>query len=371
MRVTATLVDARSGARLWSDRYDRCVTDIFAIQDAIAHAIATALTLTLGPPPLSPTGRGPSLPAYDAFLQGRHYLYRLTPESLSQSRRCFERAIALDPTLAMAHLGLSEYFFTIGNISGQSESLPRARDSARRALELEPSTPQAHALLGMIASTYDFNWQEVDREFRLALAVEPVPPFVRDVYGAFYLLQVGRVEEGGAQIERALRDDPLNLMFRTQYGIFLLAAEQDEHAAALFLQVIESDPTYPLSCVWLSVTYALRGQLAEARHYAERAHALVSSPLFLGTLAGIARRQGDRARSDDLIRLLHERDQPGSSIGLALYHLMCLEFDLALHRFEEAIARRDAMAMLPVLFRRCCATHPRWAAAANAMNLRN
>ena len=369
MRVTATLVDARSGVRLWSERYDRPVTDIFDIQDAIAHAIANALALTLGPPPLSPTGRGQSLPAYYAVLQGRHYLYRLTPESLTQSKLCFERAIALDPTLVMAHLGLSEYFFTIGNISGQSEPLPRARDSAYRALELEPCSPQAHALLGMIASTYDFNWQLVEREFRLALATEPVPPFVSDVYGAFYLLQIGRVEEGGLQIERALRCDPLNLMFRTQYGIFLLATEQDEHATALFLQVIESDPTYPLSCVWLSITYALRGQVAEARHYAERAHALVSSPLFLGTLAGIARRQGDHARSDDLIRSLHDRDQPGHSIGFALYHLMCLELELALQRFEEAIVRRDGRAMLPVLFRRCCATHRRWAAAANAMNL--
>jgi TolB-like protein len=369
IRVTATLVDAEGGCHLWSERYDRELTDVFVIQDEIAGAIATALQLRLSEKAGPPAPHTPNLPAYDAYLKGRHYLYKMTPESLMRSRQCFEQALDLDPAFVVAHVGLSEYFFTVGNMTGQSDAAPRARLSAQRALDLDPATPQAHALLGMVASTYDFDWDTVDLEFRLAMATEPIAPFVRDVHGAFYLLQVGRVEEGGLQIERALREDPLNLLFRTQYGIYLLAGGQDAVAATHFHRVLDSDPNYPLACIWLSMTYVLQGLLVEARQYAEQAFALVSSPLFMGTLAGVARRGGDQRRAEQLLSGLEGRQAPGTSIGLALYHLMCLEFDDALSYFEEAVTRRDAMAMLPVLFRRFCAPSPRWSAAARSMNL--
>jgi hypothetical protein len=121
--------------------------------------------------------------------------------------------------------------------------------------------------------------------------------------------------------------------------------------------------------VWLSITYLLQGLLGDARHYAEQAFTLVPSPLFMGTLAGVARRGGDQERAGSLIVRLKDGPAPGTSIGFALYHLMCLEFDEALQYLEEAVARRDAMAMLPVLFRRFCAPSPRWLTAARTLNL--
>jgi TolB-like protein len=369
IRVTAKLISAQDGCLLWSERYDRELTDIFAIQDDIARAIASALQVRFSDAP-STLRYTPTLPAYDAYLKGRHYLYKLTAESMARSRQCFEQAIDLDPAFVVAHVGLTEYFFTVGNMGGQNEAAPRARLSAQRALDLDPATPHAHALLAMVASTYDFNWSEVDREFRLAMASEPVTPFVRDMYGAFYLLQAGRVEEGGRQIEQALREDPLNLLFRIQFGIYLLAAGKDADAATHFLQVLEMDPNYPLACIWLCVVSVLRGLIDEARRYAEQAFSLVPSPLFMGVLAGVARRGGDRNRAEQLVAQLQSEDAAGTSIGLALHHLMCLEIDEALAYFETAIARHDAMAMLPVLFRRFCASSPRWPSAAKALNLR-
>jgi TolB-like protein len=367
--VTANLISAEDGFHLWSERYDRALTDVVAIQDDIARAIATALQIRLIEAPAAPRAHTPNLSAYEAYLKGRHYLYKLTAEALRRSKQCFEQAITLDPEFVAAHVGLSEYFFTIGNMTGQNEAAPQARLAAQRALDLDPAAPQAHALLAMIASTYEFDWHEVDREFRLAMAREPIAAYVRDVYGAFYLLHVGRVEEAGQQIESALQADPLNLLYRIQFGIYLLAAGQDADAAAHFHQVLDIDPSYPLACIWLSVTYVLGGQLVEARRYAEQAFSLVPSPTFMGALAGVAWRCGDERRTEPLVARLKEGNAPGRSIGLALYHMMCLDIEQALAYFEEAIARHDAMAMLPILFRRFCASSPRWPVVAKMMNL--
>ena len=369
IRVTANLISAEDGYHLWSERYDRELTDIVAIQDDIARAIATALQIRLAEAPVVRKSHTPNLSAYEAYLKGRHYLYKLTAESMTRSRQCFEQAITLDPEFVAAHVGLGEYFFTIGNMTGQNDVAPQARLAAQRALDLDPASPQAHALLAMVASTYDFDWNEVDWEFRLAMAREPIAAYVRDMYGAFYLLQVGRVEEGGQYIESALQEDPLNLLYRTQFGIYLLAAGKDADAGAHFHQVLDIDPSYPLACIWLSVTYVLGGQLVEARRYAEQAFSLVQSPTFMGALAGVARRGGDQRRAEPLVARLKDGDAPGTSIGLALYHMMCLDIEQALVHFEEAIARHDAMAMLPFLFRRFCASSPRWPGVAKMMNL--
>jgi eukaryotic-like serine/threonine-protein kinase len=369
IRVTAQLINAEDGYHLWSERYDREMTDVFAIQDDIASAIATALQIKLSEKPGARWRHTPNLPAYEAYLKGRHYLYKMTAESLRRSRQYLEQAIDLDREFVAAHVGLGEYFFVIGNMSGQKEAVPQARASAQRALDLDPTAPEAHALLAMLASTYKFDWNEVEREFRFAMACEPITPFVRDHYGAFYLLQVGRVEEAGLQIERALQEDPLNLLFRVHFGVCLVAAGKDADAAAHFHQVLDIDPNYPLACCWLSVTYLLRGMVAEARHYAEHAFSLVSFPQLVGTLAGVARRGGDYRRAEPLVARLKDGDASGGSVGLALYHLMCLEIDEAHACLEQAVEQRDAMTMLAVQFRRFCASSPRWPAIAKTLNL--
>jgi tetratricopeptide (TPR) repeat protein len=161
----------------------------------------------------------------------------------------------------------------------------------------------------------------------------------------------------------------LNLLFRVHFGIYLVAAGKDAEAAAHFHQVLDIDPNYPLACVWLCTTYVLRGRLDEARHYAEHAFSLVSFPLLIGTLAGVAWRGGDQSRAEPLVARLRDGDAPGTSAALAYYHLMCLEIDEALACLEQAVERRDAMAMLPVLFRRFCASSPRWPAVAKTLNL--
>ena len=112
VRVMAQLILAADGTHLWSQRYDREMTDIFALQDEIAAAIAEALKVTLNPPP---ERRMPSVPAYEAYLRYRSYQWLFTPEASRRSRECLEQALALDPAFALPYVGLADYHFALGD----------------------------------------------------------------------------------------------------------------------------------------------------------------------------------------------------------------------------------------------------------------
>ncbi len=112
VRVTAQLIDAEDGSHLWSQRYDRDLADVFAVQDEIAQAIASALRVKLSGTPAPFEQYKPSLPAYEALLKARHYQGASRPDLLSRAKECFEQAIALDPKFALAHCEYGIYFLT-------------------------------------------------------------------------------------------------------------------------------------------------------------------------------------------------------------------------------------------------------------------
>ena len=195
IRVTAQLIHARDGTHLWSQRYDRELADIFAVQDEIAAAIADALKLKLSP---APERRMPSLPAYEAYLRYRYYQWRFTPEDSQRSRECLEQALALDPNFALPYVGLADYHLALAAVGGlpSREAMPRARELAMRALEIDPDLPEAHAMLGIVAGVLDFDWPETERRFRLAMAREPISPHLRQWNAWFHLFSIGRVDRG-------------------------------------------------------------------------------------------------------------------------------------------------------------------------------
>jgi TolB-like protein len=133
IRVTAQLISAEDGSHLWSQRFDREMADVFAIQDEIAGAIAAALQpkLALQSPPHRQYT--PNLGAYDALLRGRYHLNKVTPESMAQARECLQEAIALDPGYALPHNHLGFYFSSsaIYHMRSAHESMPLARAAMR------------------------------------------------------------------------------------------------------------------------------------------------------------------------------------------------------------------------------------------------
>ena len=168
IRVIVQLINADDGTHLWSERYDREMTDVFAVQDEIAAAIAGKLQVKLS---AAPPRYVPQAAAYEEFLKSRHHLQRWTPESAARGRECLERAVALDPGFALAHseLGWCFYILAIENQSPPPQAAEFMRATAQRALEIESSLPDAHAVLA-IAGVLDYDWAEAGRQFQLAMA---------------------------------------------------------------------------------------------------------------------------------------------------------------------------------------------------------
>ena len=150
IRVTAQLINAADGYHIWSQRYDREMTDLFAVQDEIAAAIVAALQVKLSPQASARPRYTPSLPAYEALLRARYFHWKVTAESMERAREFYELAISLDPQYALALALYADYLFgrtTVG-MTPLREAAPASRAMAQRALELDPSLPEAHADLG-------------------------------------------------------------------------------------------------------------------------------------------------------------------------------------------------------------------------------
>ncbi len=376
IRVMAQLIAAADGSHLWSERYDRDLTDIFAVQDEISAAIAKAWRSRwrLSSKSTALELHTPKLPAYEAYLRARHYQWRTTPESLARSKECYEQAIALDPKFALAYVGFGDYFLFLAaaGLQPARQAMPLVRQNAQKAVEFDPSLPEAHGMLGIVAGTFDHDWPEVARRFQLAMARPPVPPLVHVWYGFFYLMQVSQPEQAVEQQQGALREDPLNALYRMCLSVSLTAAGRPADAEREVRQVLEVDPAFLYACIAAGALCAMRGNTTDALAFAERAHALGPwNSLAAGLLAAVLERTGDAGRSKVLLETLRSGDEYGASIGIALFHACLGQIDSALEWTEKRARRASPGAALIYLFldNRVLRSSPRWPALAKALNL--
>jgi TolB-like protein len=374
VRVTAQLIAARDGTHLWSERYDREIADIFAVQDEIAQAIAVALRVRL-----SCTLRQyiPRLPAYEEYLKARHYLAAFTRESLQRSRYLYENAIGMDADFAPAHSGLAMALVSLvlPGITPAHTAMPLAHAAARRALDIDPASQEAHAVLGMVAALYYFDWKEAKRRFQLAMAREHVSPYVCWYFSFSYLLPMGRTQESVRVCVRGMEDDPLNFMGGFHYAGALLAGGNTEAGEAYLRQLSDLYSNLYQSYYLLSLSQAIRGLHKEALASAEKAYSLAPwSTTTRGLLAGILKCTGETNRADELRGTLLAGDQYGVAMGLSLFHVGCAEMGHAGEWAERAVEQRDARMILlmgllrafrPNLFR----SDRRWSAIAGTLGI--
>jgi serine/threonine-protein kinase len=373
VRVTAQLINAADGYHLWSERYDRELTDVFAVQDEIAAAIAAALKLKLSGEAAPVHRHTPSLPAYEAYLKGRHYLIKGTPEGWARAEEYLRQAIALDPAFGEPHGNLGGQYFILwaNGMRPANEVVPLIRSAARKAVEL--GTGAAHALLGTIAATYDYDWKEAEREFLRAMtAVQTVPEYGL-TYASFFLTPMGRIYEALTVLEKAVESDPLNAPVRSSFAASLMSAELYDRAIEEARKGLEINEILWLPYQALIVSYLMKNMIAEALTEAEKAYQLAPwHPRVIGLLAGVLARTGEQGRADALLGQVNEA-QGGfvAPSGRVFYHLICGEIDAAADWFEKAIEHRDPYLVpwirLPLA--KPLRVSPRWPKIAAMMNL--
>jgi TolB-like protein len=371
VRITAQLIAAADGSHLWSQRYDREMADVFAVQDEVAAMIAGVLQAKLAVQPAAARQHIPKVPAYEAYLKARFYLWKVSPENLARAKEFYEQAIALDPDFALAHAGYADSFVIQAGLGGSAHRLmPLAREAAERALDLDPTLPEANAMMGIVAAVYEYDWKEAERRFRLALARDPVPPLVLRAHALYYLLPTGQPIEAVEAYQRALQQDPLNVQFRLGQAICLAAAGRFPDAEAECRQILEIDSSFFLAYSLSSVLMERRGGFAEALECAERTYSL--APWYagcVGCFAGMLKRTGSDARAEELLQKFREGDQHRAPLGLLNFHLLCGETDQAAYWLEKLIEQRHSQAGALLRFAQAAHPSPRWAAVAKKMNL--
>ena len=241
VRVTAQLIAASDGSHVWSDTFDRRLGDVFAIQDEVAAAVATALATTL-------TGRNSSarppanLKAYDLVLQGEYFYWRRAPGDVELATRLFEQAVKVDPAYARAWAALSAaYGLESWNVDPPSAIL-RAKqgEAALRAVSIDPASGIAHRRLGQYYEDVG-DAENRDKHSALAQRLDPSNPLMISdrAWGA---LAAGRYDEALALQRDSLLRDPLNNASRQNLGVMQLAAGKYDESLATYRTLLEMNP---------------------------------------------------------------------------------------------------------------------------------
>jgi len=278
LRITAQLIDVQNGYHLWSERYDRDLKDIFEIQDEIARAIAERLKITLsgaGKKPLVKAGTE-NVDAYKLYAKGRALLYR-RGGGIRTAVEFFERAVAIDSDYALAWAGLADSYTTLGyyGLARPEASMPKGMEAARRAVALGPSLAEAHNSLAMAALMGAWDLAEAEREFLLAIKLNPTYVQARGWYGLFYLqFAQGRLSEGAEQAKLALASDPISSYAHAIYGMTCMLAGRRAEGIEISRRAVELDPDSYLARAILQFVLHAGGELEESVAVGESALAM-------------------------------------------------------------------------------------------------
>ena len=345
LRVSVELTSAADGLVLWSDRFDREVTDVFAVQDEIAAAVVAALRGRLGAgdsTALAPRGTS-DLIAYDSYLKGRFAWSKRGERGLRDAIGYFGAAIARDPAFARGHAGLAMAYVVIpffARTFPADSALPLAEASANRALALDSTLSDAHLAL---ANLHKMRWRFVDaeRHFRIALALAPDDPAVIHWYGV-HLYSTGRPSEAVRWLQRGAELDPFGTAISSDYSAALWAAGRYEEALSevrrgLGLDSLKSDTRFVLGLIHYALgnaDSALRA-FGDARRYGTGVDVRAYESASL-------RLRGDTARADSLYRQLRRDREAGRvfAFDLAAAAASAGDRDAALDAIEETFAER-------------------------------
>ena len=312
IRVSAELIDTSDGITIWSRQYDRAYRDLFALQDQITHAVASALKAKLLPGTSAeirderpPSG---SLAAYDALLQGQFYFNRETADGFRKTIDYFTEATRIDPqyALAWAQLGETEVAMAGEFLSGASarKTYARARAAILKALALDPQLADVHFAYGSLLMSTNFKFRAAEVEFRRALALSPRDPETQNLF-ASVLAVLGQTPEAIALERSALKEEPLKANWYNFLASYLVGAHRLVAAERAIRKGIELQPSAATFHEQLAVILILRGEAQAALDAAQQE----TDPAYRRVAVALARQIGpDRSAADAALKTLVEKD---------------------------------------------------------------
>ena len=342
LRVSAQLINATTGYHLWSDEYDRDAGDVFAVQDEITRAIVGALRLKLSGTAnaaLVKPATG-NAEAHDLYLQGRYFFAKRDSTSLRKAQDYFERAIADDPSYALAYAGLSDAYShrAVFGYVPPHDIHAKAKQAVLRALALDSTLVEAHTSLGFIELFLEWDWAAAGREFDRALALDArYPP--AHLFRAWYFLATDRMTDAVGEVQAAVRLDPFSLVNNARLASMLYYARRYNEALAQSRRLLEMDSMFFQVRVELARAYLQLGQCDEALAAMKHAPEQASGAAYFGGVWGwINARCGHPAQALAELNRFRAEAREGryvSHYSLAIIHA-------ALGDSERAFAQLDS-----------------------------
>ena len=347
LNIQVDLVDATTGAQLWGAEYERKLSDVLSMKQAIAREVTDKLRLKLsGDEQQRLTKRDTTnSEAYQFYLRGRFYWNKRTAEGLKKAIEQFQQAIEKDPSYALAYAGLADAYTTLPSYSATpvSEVVPNARAAAARAIELGPNLAEAHASLANIIMSFNADSAGAEKEFQRAIELNPNYPTAHHWY-ALLLGGLGRTNEAKREILLAQQLDPLSLIINRTVGTVSFWARDYDQALVAAKKTLEIDPNFPPAREDLAVIYGMKGRYQEAIQEINKAIAVNGRlPHYVAILAYIQGISGHKVEAQKMLDELiaREKTEHVSSADIAGAYVVLGEKEKAFERLEETITKGD------------------------------
>jgi len=348
IRITAQLVNVADGFHLWSEKYDREMNDVFAIQDDIAVAITKKLKLTLlkKDRELMTKNHTQSTEAYELYLKGRFYTAR-RGASVFTGIQYFQKAIAIDPEFALAYAGYAEanLLIAVYGLLPPKQSMANAKKSAEKALSLDPTLCDPYCTLGYYYTCYEWNWPEAKKNFLKSIELNPRFAEGHMRYGWNYLTSIeGKFDEAEKHGEMAISLEPLSSLCHAEYALILHCAGKFKEALTVCKRGIELDADSFLSHVTAGCILMSLQEYEEAISSFETAMKLSNRHSFAAhPFIWIYCITGHAEQGRIMMNELKERSKT-EYLAMALTALSAAylgDMDLAYEYLEQAYTERD------------------------------
>lgn len=288
LRINAQLVNAADGYHLWSQRYDREMTDVFELQDEITASVVAALrekllgesdAIKMDALIADLRHYSRDLESYKVYLRGRFFLNKFNAVDAAKAVELFSHAIQLDPRSADAHAGLADAFIMLTEMGPMppQEAMPNAKAAALKALELDESLPEAHSSLAMVLQDYEYDFVAAEREFKRAIELNPNSPIPRQAYGIL-LTELARHEEAEEQFAKVFEVDPLSVVANWMYSFCLFLARRYDDALERANSTLELDPNFGVAYLSVAFAYQMKGEYEKSVEAYARCSEVMGSP---------------------------------------------------------------------------------------------
>jgi len=308
LSVDVDLVDPQTENVLWTQRYDRKSADIVSLQSEIAGDVSGKLRARLSGEDEAKIRKTYTVDpeAYQLYLRGEFYWHKRGYDSLLKAADLYDQAIQKDPTYALAYAGLAETYTLYPDyaITKPEDSYPKSKAAALKALDLDDSLAEPHTVLARYYNYWEWDRAKAEQEYLRAIELDPNYATAHHWLGSDVLTQLGRFDEGLAQMSRARELDPFSTVIAVNYGDTLFYARRYDDAIAAYRKAHELDPDFYLSYNGLVMAQAMKGNFGDAIKISQKN---AKGPLTESYLAFALAKSGNKDGARQIIESMKKK----------------------------------------------------------------